>query len=210
MNSLFQTHWSCCLAWGLNPAERSIKFKAWVLPHWGRVRLDSMVLLRFGCDDTLCHYKPHFSSFCVHVREYYGGTSISFQVHLLAPWVFPVRALCFPSEGEGRAIPYKQLPSADKVWSAVWKSSFLPPSPPCCGSVLPLILSAVVPPLEPLRPANLTAAHAWKPAWVQCAVQNTVILNYEVLVLSNLKMFKFRKNIFYIVIFILYLLSCHF
>lgn len=36
MNGLFQTHLSCCLAWGLNPAVRSVKFKAWVLPHWGR------------------------------------------------------------------------------------------------------------------------------------------------------------------------------
>lgn len=116
--------------------------------------------------------------------------------------VFPIRG-----GRKGHTVPNKPLPSADKVWSAVWKSSFLPPSPPCCGSVLPLILSAVVPPLEPLRPASLTAAHAWKPAWVQCAAQNTVIRNY---VLSNLKMFRVRKNIFYIVIFILYFLYCQF
>ncbi|KAL1246919.1 hypothetical protein QQF64_034708 [Cirrhinus molitorella] len=78
----------------------------------------------------------------------------------------------FPIRGgrKGHTVPTKRLPSADKVWSAVWKSSFLPPSSHCHASMMPLILSAVGPPLEPMRPASLTAAHAWKPAWVQRAV----------------------------------------
>lgn len=210
MNSLFQTHRSCCLAWGLNPAERSIKFKAWVLPHWGRVRLDSTVLPRFGCDDTLCYYKPHLLVILCACEGILQRHKYKLSSAPVSPMGVSRSCSVFPIKGgrKGHTVPNKQLPSADKVWSAVWKSSFLPPSPPCCGSVLPLILSAVVPPLKPLRPASLTAAHAWKPAWVQCAVQNTDILNYEVPVLSNLKMFRVRKkhilycNI-YIIIFIL-------